>query len=421
MPFSVTLPSGATVSIPKHQAADVHRYVPKVSYLPVRSGDTSQVWKASGVFLDFLLPKNVGILKDVRLRFNVNNTTGSNYIVSPTPFWVQQIEVSVGTTPLEVLYPADIFTETVGFLSSDEAMAKNEVLAVSSAADPADGYNAPQGASVFYLPFNNCLSAARVFISGIDDDVNFRIYFPPNVFASGFTMTSVVLEILEDVPVDNMEIQKLREAHKRGMVYNTVVRQRQQTTLSKVDATSNMNIDLTGVTGKSAGLVIYANTAVVPGSGTVANPHNPATTLSANVQLARRYVINTLELNDQMGNKRTEQLQGAAQQSFVWWEQVGTQFASDVYYNTYLLPFSTNFKSAVSHGINLGSLNFDGTDRLVLTAPFAAGNSGGLAGSGTAPTGVTPPSSETWVVSITNYVYNQIVFQNNKLNTVVKR
>jgi len=406
MSQQVALRSGV-VSIAKHQAADRPRYVPKISYLPVRSGDTSQVWKASGAFLDFLLPKNIGILKNVRLRFTVNNTGSAAYTVPPVCFWVQQIEVTIGTTPIEVLYPADLFTETVGFLSTDETNAKNEVLGVYSAEDPAAGYDAKVGSSIYYLPFNNSLTCSRVYVAGINDDVNYRIYFPPNIFSSTFAMTSVVLEIEEDVPVDMVETQKLREAHRNGMVYNTVVRQRQQTSITKSDATSNMTIDLTGVTGKSAGLVVYANTAVVPGTGTVTDPTG-GSALPANEQIAYRFPITTLELDDQTGNKRTEQLQGAAQQSFVWWDQVGTGFASNPKYDTYLLSFSTHFKSALLEGTNWGHISFDGTDRLVLTAPFAK-------------TTGTPSTSEAWVVTITNYVYNQLVFQNNKLHTVVKR
>ena len=111
-----------------------------------------------------------------------------------------------------------------------------------------------------------------------------------------------------------------------------------------------------------------------------------------------------------MGNKRTEQLQGLAQQSFVWWDQVGTEFANNVNYNTYLIPFATHFKNTVQEGANYGFLNFDGTDRLVLTAPFFWTNSN-----------PSPSGSESWVVTITNYVYNQLVFSGNKLTTISKR
>ena len=418
MSASVTLPGGATVSIPFHQAGARPKYVPKISYLPTRSGDTSQVWKSSGVFLDYLLPKNVGILNNVRFRFQTNNSSTA-FAVPPTCQWIQQIEIMIGTTIVETLFPNDLLTEVVGFMGTDETNAKNFELAIYSATQ-AYGYVTPPGSKYYYLPFNNALTCSRLYVSGCDDDITFRVYFPPNMFPSTFTMTNCVLEINEDVPVDQMEVTKLRDAHRKGIVYNTVVRQRQQTTVTKSDAVSNMNIDLTGIVGKSAGLVVYANVAVVPGAGNLNNPTGAGSTVvdgvttpapvAANQLLGWRLPIGTLEIDDQMGNKRTEQLQGLAQQSFVWWDQVGTEFANNVNYNTYLIPFATHFKQTVEEGANYGFLNFDGTDRLVLTAPFFWTNSN-----------PSPSGSESWVVTITNYVYNQLVFSGNKLTTISKR
>ena len=397
-----------TVAIPSHQAQLKAKNVPKISYLPIRSGNSNGVWRSSGTFLDFELPSNVGILKNVRLRFSVNNTDASAQAVPPTPFWVDHIEVSIGTTQIESLYPNDIFNETVGFMSNDETYAKNEVLAVNSPTVPW-GYQAPVGAGTYYLPFNNCLTTSRLYVAGCDKVVKYRVYFPPNMFPSTFTMTSVLLEILEDVPVNNDETMRLSQAMRTGMVYNTVVRQRQQVSITKSDTNSNMTIDLTGITGKSAGLVVYANTSVVPASGTVTDPTDPSgAPVPANAQLGFRYNITTLELNDQMGRKRTEQLQGAAQNSFVWWDQVGTEFASNDKGSTYLIPNANHFKTTVLEGHNTGFLSFDGTDRLVLTAPFAK-----VVG--------PPPSSESWVVTVTNYAYNQLVFQNNDLTQVVTK
>ena len=377
------------------------------------------MWKSSGVFLDYLLPKNVGILNNVRLRFQTNNSSSSAQPVPPTCQWIQQIEIMIGTTIVETLFPNDLLTEVAGFMGTDETNAKNDELAIYSALQ-AYGYSAPPGSRYYYLPFNNSLTTSRLYVSGVDDDITFRVYFPPSMFPSTFTMTNCVLEIGEDIPVDMSEVQKLRQAHAQGIVYNTIVRQRQQTTLTKADANSNMNIDLTGIVGKSAGLIVYANVAVVPGVNALNDPTGEDSSVSggvttpgtvpANQLLGWRLPVNTLEIDDQQGNKRTEQLQGGAQASFVWWNQVGTEFANNVHYNTYLIPFATNFKHTVEEGANYGFLNFDGTDRLVLTAPFFWASSN-----------PSPNPSESWVVTITNYVYNQLVFSNNKLTTISKR
>jgi len=389
--------------------------------LPTRSGDTSLAWKSSGTFLDFLLPSNVGILNNVRFRFHVNNTKANNatQAVPPTCQWVEKIEVKVGTRLIETLFPNDMLTETVGFMTTDETNAKNNELAIYSPSN-SWGATAKSGSSIYYLPFNNSLTCSRLYVAGVDDDITYRVYFPPNMFPSTFTLSSCTLEIHEDIPVDNTEIQRLRDAHRRGIVYNTIARNRQQTTIYKADANSNMNVELTGVTGKSAGLVIYVNVAVSPGSGTSNDPTganstsaNGVTTpgtVPTNQLLGWRLPITTLELQDQRGNKRTETLYGSAQQSFVWWEQVGTEFGNNDNYHTYLLPFNSHFKSTVNEGANYGFMAFDGTDRLVLTAPFFWQSAN-----------PSPTGNENWVVTITNYVYNQLVFSGNKLTDVVTR
>jgi hypothetical protein len=394
------------VSIPKHQAVALPRYYPKVSYVQVRTGDTTQVWKASGVFLDFQLPKAIGILNETRLRFSVLQSSATN--IAPTPFWIQQIEVSIGTQIIETLYPADIFSETVGFLDSNEFLSKQDALALYSARDPAGAYTFTGTSRDFYLPFNNCLTAARLFVQGVSDDITFRVYFPPGMFnTANFSMSSVILEVVEDVPVDASETLALRKAHQQGMVYNTVVRQRQQTSITKSDNNSDLTIDLTGITGNSAGLVIYADTAVLPGTGTVADPTTASGTIAANIQIARRFPFNTVELDDQMGNKRTEELRGVALRAIDWWEQTETYFASDPNYSTHLLAFASHFKDAVETGCNFGAMNFDGTDRLVINAPYAYT--------------ARPSGTESWVVSITNYCYNQLVFKDSRLSVVSKR
>jgi len=211
----------------------------------------------------------------------------------------------------------------------------------------------------------------------------------------------------------------LQNAHERGIVYNTVIRQRQQTTVTKADATSDLTIDLTSVSGKSAGLVVYANVAVLPGTGSVNDPTGAGSTVAngvttpgtilANKLIGYRMPISTLEINDKLGNKRTEQLRGEVQRSFVWWDQVGTEFASNTNYNTHLIPFSTSFKNTVQEGANYGFLEFDGKDRLKITAPFFW----------TSPN-ASPNGTESWQITITNYAYNQLVFSGKKLKTIVK-
>jgi hypothetical protein len=401
-PVSVaTNKSLGSVSVPSHQAVNLPKHTPKVHYLPVRAGDTNNVWSSSGVFLDFLLPSNIGTLSIVKLRFTLNNTAGA-VLAPPTPYWIQQIEVNIGATQIETLYPNDIFNETIGFKNRDELDASDQVLNTNNDYITID-QNIPAGASTYYLPFNNCLTSARLFAAGVTEDVVYRVYFPPNILPSAVKLTTATLVIEEDCGCSGDKSKNLA-AHRTGIIYNTVVRQRQQTSFTKASANADMTLDLTGLNGNSAGFIVYAGPAVVPGTGNTSSPYD-GDEVPVNTLLNKRYPIRTLELNDQMGAKKTEQLRGEALIGFTWWNHVGTAFPSREYASTYLIPFCSSFRRAVEEGNNYGSLNTDGTDRLVLNAPFANPES----------------ASETWVVTITNYIYVQLVFQNGKLLNVIRR
>lgn len=244
-------------------------------------------------------------------------------------------------------------------------------------------------------------------MNGVEEDIVFRVYFPANLLPSTVRLTSCTLVVTEDVG-SNSEKQRNKYAHDKGIIYNTVVRQRQQSSFTKADAASNMTIDLTGINGNSAGMIVYAASPSLPGTSSVQDPFSASgTTVVANTLLAKRFPLTTLELNDQMGKKRTEQLKGSAVLSFTWWNHVGTSFPARSYGNTYLIPFASHFRSSVVEGNNYGHLKTDGTDRLILTAPWAytARSSG----------------TETWVITITNYVYHQLVFQNGKLLNIIKK
>jgi len=398
--------SGVQVHVPAHQNGVFNKHIPQVSYIPVRAGTTNDAWSSSGTYLDFLIPASVGVLSDTKLRFDINNT-GSSLLCPATSYWVQQIEVFVGSQQIEVLYPNDIHNETVGFKSNDELAAVASVIN-NSATDYSLGATVPAGTNSYYLPFNNCLTEARLYVHGVKEDVYFRVYFPASMFPSTFKLSSAALVITEDVG-SSADKGRHKPGHESGIIYNTVVRQRQMITYTKPDSTSDSTIDLTGLYGNSAGLVVYAGPSVVPGTGTSTNPYNRAgAAVPTNSLLNLRFPLKTLELDDQLGKKITEQLKGPALKAFTWWTQVGTQYAANTNVNTYLIPFCSNFRAALEDGNNHGYLPMDNTNRLVINAALAdvvAAN----------------PSSETWVLTITNYVYNQLVFQNGKLANVIKK
>lgn len=389
---------------PGHQhAASASRHLPKIHYLPPTAGNSNGAWRTSGMFLDFEIPKEIGVVSGLNLRFEIACDVSGGQLAPPTPHWVQQIEITVGSQIVETLYPQDIFNETVGFLNKDDLDSTNEVLLVN----PNDYITVDQkipntgiyGSNFFaYLPFNSCITAAKFYNAGVDDPLKFRVYFPPNLFpvvseggaSKSTTLSSATLIIEEEYATPETRADYER-ASKEGITYATVVRQRQNQTVNRNTGSSN-TIDLTGVNGASAGLIIYAGPVVTAGGN------------ANNVQLTTRYEISTLELDDNLGSKKEglEQQRGEYLTSFVWANQIQSPFPARANAFTYLLPFCPAFKEAVVLGVNSGALQIStkGNDRLVLN------NHTG--------------TNTTWSLTITNYAHQAFVVQNRRLVSVIK-
>ena len=287
---------------PPHQSEAVGVNLPKPHYLPPTAGNTVGAWKTSGTFLDYELPRDIGVVNGLNLRFEVNCDVSGGQLAPGTPHWIQQIEVSIGSQIVETLYPQDVWTETVGFLTKDDLDATNEVLLVNPTQYGTTDQKIPNtgvyGGNFFaYLPFNCCVTASRLYVAGISDPVKFRIYFPPNLFPTvtnpdnsvGQTTLASATLIIEEDYVTGQAKESYERAHREGITYNTVVRQRQNQSVNRTAGSGN-TIDLTGINGASAGLVVYAGPVVTPGGNT------------NNAALTTRYPIKTLELNDSMGS-----------------------------------------------------------------------------------------------------------------------
>lgn len=384
--------NGKSLFRPPHQNGACDSTVPKYHYVPPQAGSPSGAWQSSGHFLDFKIPNQIGTLYALNWRFLLNNTTvvdGSGVTVAApmTPFWLSQIEISVGATLLETIYPQEILNETVGFLPYDQLYAQSEALNLRGGDNyysDASGSRIPKNSSTFYLPFNNCLTTARVYAAGVQEDIKIRVYFPPGLFSgSNVALSDLTLIVEEDVGSSD-DAAAWHESHKQGIVYNTLVRQRQNQTVARVAGNTN-TIDLTGLNGSSAGLVVYSNDGSLPTPTTLGN-------------IVDRNDITSLTLQDSMGNKKTEVLDGKWLTSFIWPDHIGTAFPMEV--RTYLVPFSADFRKAVEEGTNCGQVKLDGTDRLVLGPALAT-------------------RSES--ITITNYVYQSFVFVRGKLVSVIKK
>jgi hypothetical protein len=379
---------------PAHQAAQsTAAALPKVHYLPPQAGNPQGAWQTSGMFLDYELPKELGYISGLTLRFEVKNDVSGGLIVPGTPHWVQQIELSIGSQIVETLYPQDIFTETVGFQTKDDLDSTNEVLLVNASDYVSVDQRLPNtgvyGSNFYaYLPFHCCLTTARIFNHGIDDPIKLRVYFPPNLFnGAAVSLASATLLVEEDYVPPDLAKEIRNVSHREGVVYSTIVRQRQNQTITRTAGSQN-TVELTGLNGSSAGIIVYAGPVVVPGP--------------SNTSLNTRYEIKTLQLQNNMGNKKEgiEELRGEYLIAFTWKDQIGTPYPARSGAQTYLVPFAASFKRTVDTGENTGALVFKGNDRLLLS-PHSGSNA-------------------TWSLTITNYTYQAFVIQNNKLVSIIR-
>jgi hypothetical protein len=381
--------NGKGIYRPAHQSQRLESSLPVYKYLTPQAGNIGGAWVTSGHFLDFQIPqRSVETLTSQMLRFNVANAENAALTSPPSPHYVEAIEVRIGTELVETIYPQDMFTETIGFKSLDELDSLNEVLKCGT-----DYVTSAQtiavGSSYVYLPFVCLLNACKLYIKTLDDLVSFRVYFPNEFWGSKSVTLSDVTLILEEAKSNDAATQA--DAHKSGITYGTIVRQHQTIQVARAEDDGEKQVDLTGINGHSAGLVIYANTG--------AKKAYDGSTSKIN-DIVRRLPISEMTLLDQMGSKLTEKFQGDWMNSFVWLNQVGTPYPARTHGNTYLMPFAETFRYSVENGVHTGERKLTGNEKLLI--------------------GAYDGDAATWSLNVCNYRYVSLVFFDNKFVRIVR-
>ena len=380
--------NGKGIYRPAHQSQRLESSLPVYKYLTPQAGNIAGAWVTSGHFLDFQIPqRSVETLSSQMIRFNVTNG-GASLSSPPSVHFIEAIEVRIGTELVETIYPQDMFTETVGFKSLDELDSLNEVLKVGKDYVTSD-QTLPAGNSYVYLPFVCLLNACKLYLKTLDDLVSFRVYFPNEFWGSKDVKLSDITLILEEAKSNDSATQA--DAHKSGITYGTIVRQHQTIQVARPADDGEKQVDLTGINGHSAGLIIYANT-----GGKKA--YSGAT--SKIDELVQRLPVSELTLLDQMGSKLTEKFQGDWMNSFVWLNQVGTPYPAREHGNTYLMPFAETFRYSVENGIHTGERKLTGNEKLLIGAYSGA--------------------DATWSLNVCNYRYVSLVFFDNKFVRIVR-
>lgn len=386
-PVKVATYGGKPIFRPGHQGDRAPSENPTYKYITPQSGNVSSAWQTQGASVDFALPKSLGTIDELMLRFEVKNTA-AQVLAVPTPFWISSAEICVGSTAVETLYPTDIFNESVGFLDLTQLDSMNEVLKCSATnyIDATDQYVDGSTNSFAYLPLQCSLTAAKLFVKCLEDEVRIRIYFPANFWAANPTVTLASLMLIVTEASGSAKADELQKAaHKSGINYGTIVRQRSQIGVTRNIGSEN-TVDLPGLTGHSAGLIVYAQ---APG---VFNA-------SQGSSLQDKYDIPTITILDQMGSKVTEQLHNWFLRSKTWVSEIGASFPARPNCGTYLIPFANGFRQSVETGLHSGEKKMAGDEKIVLG---------------------TAAADASWMLYVTNYTYQSWVVSDNRLTRVVK-
>lgn len=375
---------------PSHQVCDGDYSSPRYVYVN-RDGGLPAAWTGSEVWTEFKIPKDFGVLSAVILSIDVSNKTATNATLFPTPLWISKTEIFLGQDLLETIYADDQLHETIGFRSYQSFNQINEVVNMSEDYDltPA-GLQGGVVSQRFYLPLEGTmLKSVRPYIAGYNSQWKLRFTFASSIVAhgpAGCAQLSEMQMILEQADLSDAEKHAVASAHKNSVVDSTFYTRSRQQEVLPLNTSSSGNggtpLYLRSFKNSSAGLLVYT---------TVQNP----------VPQERLVMLPlaTLQLQDAMGNKKTELLRGDFLKPFTWSDHIDSPYTTYTQYgaptlrrqgvdavfktagepsnpegaNLYLIPFSASFQDAIHRGCDLGTFKMTTQEKLMLTPKDADG------------------------------------------------
>jgi hypothetical protein len=343
-----------------------------------RSTALPSAWSGSETYCEFELPQTLGITSELIVRFQVA-VSGSSVVLPPTPYWCSRVEEFVGNDQVATTYSNEQWNEGVGFLNKDKLDQLNEALNTSNSYGNG---TIPVGTSYYYLPLTaTSFSTMNPYVKGFHAKFRVRIYFPSSIIASGagtISLTDVIL-IAKEITTSPARERQIADAHKQVVDYNVIVRERQQENTSLTSGTDSVFF-LRGFKNDTAGLLVYLT--------------NQSPT---NATLKDRVPVESIQLQDQLGNKVSEVLRSEFNRAFVWSDSVDSAFtAAGANNNLNILPFSTRFQQTAANGCDYGYYPMSTLEKLIVRPSDISGNVGAK------------------TLNVVSYSYGHIVCDNGK-------
>lgn len=420
MPRPVKYTVGATrreVYKPAQQSCPPVEALPRYYYVqPLQN--TPNAWAGSQVYADFEVPANTGVMTEATLRFQLSfSGSGALPSLPSTPFWVDHIEVYIGSDLVETVWKHDIWNEEIAFRGFQDllnvavadptatystyncGLNGTSLDALTDARDPI--VQNSSGNEYWFLNIPSCIRSAKPYVRGFQSRIKFRVYFANTLdLNSGAGQSPVLNEcilIVEEASTDPQTIAELEKAHRQSTVdYTVLVRNRVQQTFAggQISNGNDIQIYLRGFKNKSAGVVVIA---------TDSSAFNQSSSLTMN----DRYEASIIQLLDAQNNKITERLPIEWLESYVFADSTGsasaTQFNAKVR-TTVVLPFSADFKTSITKGCSYGGFRFTTLEQLVLNY---AGLWNSSTGSAVLPQGIAGQVG-TVIITATSYDYGHI-------------
>lgn len=416
MPRPVKYSVGASkreVYKPSQQACAPQEALPRYYFVqPLQN--TPNAWNGASVYADFEVPAQTGVMTEATLRFQLNNLVTGTTLPS-TPFWVDHIEVYIGSDLIETIWKHDIWNEEIGFRSFQElgvvATATSDVSSSNPVAPTWSLYNSDldgtfpdqvvansSGNNYWFLNIPSCMRSAKPYVRGFASRIRFRVYFPTSLEVTASLLSPQlalreVIMIVEEAQTDAGTIAELERAHRQSVVdYTILVRSRVQQTFAggQINVSQQVPMYLRGFKNKSAGVVVY---------NTLASAFDQGSSATMN----QRLEASTYQLLDAQNNKITEVLPIEWLETYVFHDAVTsfstTQFDPSVS-TMVIFPFSSDFNTTINKGCSYGGFRFTTLEQLVLTYIGSQGGS-----TGTPPRGIAGWSSDAVVITATSYDY----------------
>lgn len=363
---------------PAQQSCPPQEALPRYYYVqPLQN--TPSAWNGASSYVDFEVPAQTGVMTEATLRFQLSSITSNHYLPS-TPFWVDHIEVYIGSDLIETVWKHDIWNEEIAWRSQQELSN-----VASTGASNYSIYNAlttglfhtgstllenssASSNNYWFLNIPSCMRSAKPYVRGFQSRIKFRVYFPTTInittTSSNATLSPTLNEcilIVEEASTDPMTIAELEKAHKSSTVDYTVItrnRVQQQYAVGQLTSNTDAQIYLRGFKNKSAGVVVYATTPTAFAQNTASN--NLTNT---------RYFSPIYQLLDAQNNKITERLPVEWMEAYIFHDAVGScsteQFSATVK-DQVIFPFSADFGATITKGCAYGGFRFTTLEQLVL-------------------------------------------------------